>query len=680
MKITKLSLDNFRQFHNSHVIQFVADDEQNITVVHGENGAGKTSLLNAFKWCFYGTTDFDTKEENILNERALASANVNDEISACVEVEFDHDDCKYVAKRVQQYRKIDGLQTESIGGPILELSWTDSEGAYNKSKNPNNQMNQILPEEMHSYFFFNGERIEKLAYASAAQQIRTAIRTLMGLEIVERACDHLNRKVKRQFSKQIKKNASAELQKIIDDEAEIEERIESTEKTVQVEKDNIQQYREEIQLIGNRLKDIASIASLQNERDQLELRIKEIKEELSDIGTKIKNLISKKGFLAFMRHVSQQVASRLEQSRQKGELPYPIKQQFVEDLLTRQKCICGSTLVPGSEAYDAVELYRRTAREGVEEAFTVTTGTLKQVEWSRQDLFQQIKEDLNRRKKLEDERSVLDGQLDEISKQVSKSDIEDVVALEKKRKDYEEKRDNAIRNVGRLEGRIEDDQKELHEIKATRDNLVKQSEKIEIARRRNEIAEECARVLSDLHNALAQQTRAQLSDRVNNIFQKILKKNYWAEIDDDYCLQIFKDIPGHGQQIVYEKSTGESQITSLSFIGSIVALAKEQHEKEKQYFRGGIFPIIMDSPFGSLDPTYRKLIARHVPELADQIILFVSGTQWEGDVESECGSRVSQHVSLVYHAPKVGEGKESYYVRPGAEYEYTEIEEGYHRG
>lgn len=337
--------------------------------------------------------------------------------------------------------------------------------------------------------------------------------------------------------------------------------------------------------------------------------------------------------------------------------------------------------MPGSETYDAVKQYRHSAeREGVEKAFIETTGALKQVKPSRKDLFQQIKRELENRERLKKEREELNGQLDEISNQVSESDIEDVTSLEKRRRDLTHSHSKAMMELGRLNATVEADEQELGRVIAERNVLEEQTGKIEVARKRNQIAEECARVLSKLHNVLAQETRTQLSGHVNNIFQKILKKDYRAEIDDDYCLQVFKTIPGHGKQIVHGKSTGESQVTSLSFIGSIVAIAKEQHKKETQYFRGGVFPIIMDSPFGSLDPEHSKLIARYIPELADQITLFASGRQWKGDVESECGPRVGRHVSLVYHAPKVGKGKESHYVRSGAEYEYTEIEEGYHHG
>ena len=47
MKILSLKMTNFRQFYGRQELHFSTDSKKNITLIHAENGVGKTALLNA---------------------------------------------------------------------------------------------------------------------------------------------------------------------------------------------------------------------------------------------------------------------------------------------------------------------------------------------------------------------------------------------------------------------------------------------------------------------------------------------------------------------------------------------------------------------------------------------------------------------------------------------------------
>lgn len=190
-----------------------------------------------------------------------------------------------------------------------------------------------------------------------------------------------------------------------------------------------------------------------------------------------------------------------------------------------------------------------------------------------------------------------------------------------------------------------------------------------MSQRRKQLAKKVADTIGELHEAMAHQVRSDLSKKVDDTFRKIMRKDYWAEIDEDFTLKIFKNIEGHGKQPVLEKSTGENQVTSLCFISSIVNSAKERASKPGVFQKGGIFPIVMDSPFGALDPEYRQKVANLIPALADQVIVMVSKSQWRGEVESELSKRLGKQYTLQYHKPDQGSNEK---------FEYTNLEEGYY--
>ena len=132
-------------------------------------------------------------------------------------------------------------------------------------------------------------------------------------------------------------------------------------------------------------------------------------------------------------------------------------------------------------------------------------------------------------------------------------------------------------------------------------------------------------------------------------------RNTGAELSDDYHLRLTKPIGGVFEP-VRGASTGEKQLLSLAFIGSLVHKARDTFEihggKEGSLFRGGLYPIVMDSAFGNLESEYRRDVAAGLPSLAPQIIIFVSETQWRQEVEQELDSRIGRQYVLKLSTPK----------------------------
>src|SRR5690554_1709268 len=54
MKLTNIEINNFRQYYNAVNIDLSTNFEQNIIVIGGRNGYGKTNLLLSIVWCLYG--------------------------------------------------------------------------------------------------------------------------------------------------------------------------------------------------------------------------------------------------------------------------------------------------------------------------------------------------------------------------------------------------------------------------------------------------------------------------------------------------------------------------------------------------------------------------------------------------------------------------------------------------
>lgn len=678
MELHELRLQHFRQFYGEQRFTFSNDPVKNVTVIHGDNGAGKTALLNAFKWVLYGTTDFDSKK-NLVNERAVVETAAGESLTIFGEVVFTHEGARYTARREMSYTKSEGLQVEEEGSRF-DLSYVGDDGRFETSPNPENHMQQILPENLHPYFFFNGENIEKLAQSGGAEKIRGAIKNLMGLQIVERAVEHLGTLVIKDLRKELKKAPSVELQEIVDEQNELEDSLETYRRNKEQLTANRRQLEEELEAVENTLVKNRESAALQTERSNLEAEVDNLRAQQKETLRSRADTVGRNGFLPFTTRMCEKARAVLQEKDTRGELPSKIKRQFVEDLVARGMCICGRPLTDGEEACAEVKSFLDSAPPvEMENAFYAAKAAVGALGQARETFFDKLHEQTVRLKQLDRRIKKCNGRIDEICGTMGDTPVEEVRKLELKRGELKEKSRNCTLEIGRLDNQIAQIEKKLVEVRKRLDQYSELDHKAQEVKRQLHYATECRAVLEELYDALANDVKNNLSSRVNDTFRAILRKDYWAEIDDDYALQIHKKVGEHSQ-LVYDKSTGENQVTSLSFIGSIINISRERYESaDSEYFRGGIYPIVMDSPFGNLDPEYRALVAQTIPKLASQVVLMASDSQWQGEVESEVKNKAGKEYTLVYYDPDPKPERLSDTCRKSeCGYEYTEVKEGHY--
>jgi len=677
MKIERLEITNFRQFYQTSTLEFSTDEKRNVTVVHGANGAGKTSLLNAFKWCFYDRTDFDTENDHILNESAIQSVEDGGILELKISVKFSHERQKYDAIRTQKYRKLHGIEVEPFDGSDFTLDVMSSDGQTKRSKSPNTAIAAILPEDLQPYFFFNGERIEKLAGVHESDQVKDAIRTMMGLELVERAEEHMV-KASRHYRKESKESGTHEETTLIEEIEYLEDGMESSTQLKTTLDEKIDKLSKRLEIIESDLSKFAESKQLQNERTNLNEHIDKNDEKVKLLNIKQLKLIESKGALVVAHDAMAKCAKIVEENRRMGVLPYRIKQQFIDDLIDLEKCLCGRPIEKNGSEHDALLKVRESAgTDDVEENFTRLSALLNnrnrnQAEYQEEDL-----ELINQLKELLDENESLSERISEISLKLKGMDDKKITHLEEEHTEKKIEKNRAHEELGVVINDLERDSNKLKEMQSRltklQERLKGQSEVVE----KRKFSESLSQAFSLLHDALTEQVREKLSERVDETFQKIIRKDVRAFIDTDYKLKIVKSLNSGEDHEAKELSTGEKQVTSLSFISSIISMAKEQHLKENTFFCGGLYPLVMDSPFGALDPDYRTKVAANVSVLAEQVIIFVSHSQWTGNVEEACREKVGKSYKLIFHSPTCKNRHQTgtEYVRESdGEYEYSSLE------
>ena len=686
MRLTSIKLCNFRSFYGKTPEIILANgDIRNTTMIYGSNGAGKTSILNGFTWVLYEkfSAAFASTEQ-LVNKRAIAESQPGQPVECSVEIGWEHENMRYRAKRGCRVYK---NQSDLIETGKTQLTmWLAGDDGQWKIPNqfPEEIITQILPLSLHQYFFFDGERIEEIVRSHNKAEIAEAIRIFLGVEVIELSIKHL-KEAKKSLETELKNIGDSETKQLLTKQQKQELEIETINKRqteINQELEYQQVFKKEV---SNKLRELSAVKELQEKRQNLESQRDNLRGELKKTRENLKKVISARGYTVLLTETTAKFREIFIDLKKRGELTAGISREFVNDLLNTGRCICGADLREGTHTHFHVKnLMRKAGSSTVQETAIRMSAQVDEIDkqavafWEEADReqlrIQQLRENLNQ----------VELELTTIEEQLRKDPNEEISNLQKRLDEIESKIDELNREQGA-------NHQELSHLKISMDTLIKQiskqkqnEEKQSLAQRRINATQDAIERLSEVKNRQENQFRLQLEQRVQEIFSEISFTPYIPKISENYELSLVENTTGIEAPVA--ASTGENQILSLSFIASIIDKVRDWSEKKKMMMvpDSSTFPIVMDSPFGSLDANSRRHIARTIPKLANQLVVLVTKTQWRIEVEEEIIDKIGKEYVLVYYSSKPNceqdfielHGERYSLVRQSLNgFEYTEIVE-----
>ena len=195
MLLKSIKLENFRQFRNESINFAQGENGKNVTIIIGENGTGKTTFAQAFFWCMYGETEFSDKI--MLNKMVASEMTPDSEEKVRVTLTLRHGEVDYTLIREQAYHK-DYSNNVKGDNTVFDIAVKDASGntSFVKKSQCEAEVKSILPKELSRYFFFDGERIEKMSKdistGKKATDFAEAVKGLLGLNAMISAIGHFN--------------------------------------------------------------------------------------------------------------------------------------------------------------------------------------------------------------------------------------------------------------------------------------------------------------------------------------------------------------------------------------------------------------------------------------------------------------------------------------------------------
>ena len=613
MKISRVEIENFRNFKEKNVIKCSTDGK--VTIIYGDNGDGKTTLHQFFQWVFYNRVRFNkTASDKMYNLEFEKEQDYGATFSVIGTIDFEHDGEYYSIRREWSYKK--GLDDSKKFAEEVTLNKKDDDNNWNRLKNPDDVIETLLPSGLSEYFFFDGENmIADLSVKGkdSAKKLRKALYSIFNLDVLESAITHIGSKdyktsvIGQLFLSKTSDTNQSDIHTFLTNINNAQDRIEKTKTKLEdinceLEEKNIF-VREASEKIGS----TKSKANYEKERKKLKkdrdtyLELaKNMQEEFgSEVIETFPNILISK----IMPKAKEVISLKIDNS----EIIPGLTKELITNLLISNQCICGRKIDSQEKQilesylekfppYSYSELYnifvrnaeiwgKKYNREKLDNHIDRTLNFLQLAEKCDEDIKELDEEEKNSNSAIQEliiDRSAAEEKIDELmsEKSILDGDLSTLIRyLNQQNKNFEKATSNSDNNKI-IEARIEIM------------NCVK------------EHFEEKLKVVSVDYSQKFQ-------DKIQELLDKILNSKRSVSVSSDFFVRVYDSYNDES------KSEGQFAVVSFAYIGGILKLLQEEDAlKNKEY------PLVLDGPFSKLGNDHKQNVIDTIPKFAPQIIIF----------------------------------------------------------
>ena len=614
MILRYIKLKNFCPYYDEQIIRFATDEYRNVTVIRGVNGTGKTSLLTALNWCLYGDSFFKEDSREFVNRHALANA---ENVETLVEVGFVDQEIEYRIERKRQWlldNKTTFLLQEEDEDPDFDSTASD-------------KIRSIIPEDVSAHFFFDGEKIDNFAKQGNESEIRSAVHSVLRIEVFERGIAHLERTAQ-DYQRELKRYAHEELKTLISQKEEQVSLRDNLLKEMENKQNEIKKAEEQKQDIDKWLEEFEETRLLFEEQTEITTRLKELQDKRNQNQENIRE-IANDGFIPLAEFALNDALKII----QKSEVIIGIPEEILSNLLEQMCCLCGRVFHNESPEYQNIQnLISQNISSEFGIAVRETENNLKQLLSDQVETIPtELKSALKNDAQLEKDIDKNEARLDEIKKKLENFDDDDF-------RNHKDRQDEYKKDIAYLSGQMDQIKENIQKIKTQIDELDRKIDKekskeakAERLKRCLELAKESASEMRKFYAPFEEDMRKDLQTEVSKIFKKLVwKEKSFSEVrlSSNYELQV---IDRYDDQVSSEISAGEREVLSLAFIA---ALAKAAVKEKLPEIQPEHFPIVMDAPFTKLSDKPKENITITIPDIANQLILFLTDQELKNNEQA----------------------------------------------
>lgn len=638
MILHTLTLDGVGPYADRQTLEFARHTGRPVTLIGGLNGSGKTTLIRSLFHVLYGARGLSE-----LGQRRSYGAFLSDSVNqgrdaAALELTLTipglRDDAALTLRR--QWRRTTRGATEDLDVFVA--------GNYDEelSESWDETIEQIAPLGIARLFFFDGEKIEALAdLESAASSLRTAVGSLLGLDLVEQLRTDLVA-VQRRVLRDSTTASSAELEDRQSELAAAEElagqarrRVDELERALAQAHGDHARLRDALRAAGGDL--VPQREALEADAEQASVAEAAIWDQLRELaGDPV-------GPLTLVPELLQSVAAtaRRHERHHDDRRVLTILEERDAWLISELDRLA---VRPAGELADSLAADRRRrheqAREGAAFAPRSSLSAIREVAEERLTGWRA------KALQLTDALDEAAAATDERDRRISRIPSPDSVRVLLDAVDESQLRVDALAaQLAEQQQLVAATTAQVARARDRRDaELVRLAELDDGRERQQRVmrhAERAKGTLALLGMRVAERHVGRIADYTMQCLEQLLRKDRLIdgiEIDpESFALTL---LGGQGGELRPEAlSAGERQLTALALLWALARAA------------GRPLPVVIDTPLGRLDADHRRhVVERYLPAASHQVIVLSTDTEIDAELHELLEPTIGAQRQLVTDA------------------------------
>ena len=681
IKIVEIEIENYRQFNDKQIIKFPGRDE-GFSVIIGENGAGKSNILNAINWCFYKKEPHQKKNAGkyIVNQQYMEDLKIGKTGKVSVKIKLQIDDTEFHISRILTITKNKFEYETRVDGKVLEIDIIDGYvlpagtsvqssnttfAIMKKEKNQStfyevegkaeNKMNDILPEILAPYFLLDGEYLEK--FWEDLARVKIGVEQISQLNLIVNASEHLS-----EFKTSIPKIGSSVIDSLTTEINTLEYWMKSCDANGDLKMSREMRYNYDPSVHTNENYHLCGhlrIEELEQDVIRMKSKLTEIARSFADSNIQIVEELGKKqellerelddnepklntakkiyidtqihnGPILFLLQTFQNLDNKVEKLRTKGELPYEAKMLFTTERLEMNKCICHTDLTSKLDSdNNETNAFRKNVEnvknqmvkdQGLDYAL-VMRDHFKNLILNDPDEFTKNNIEQIEKNYIDVTKNVkkISGKLKAVRIQLQTlNEGSEIEKLTENHKHVLNSRDEAFAMIGELQNQVRKKGESLTLKRIERTKELKKDERTKKIAFEQNVWLKLSKIMDDTLSSIKGDIREEVQRKTFAIFNETSFKE--KQYDRFIINENYSADLIDSQYVpsLGSLSAGEGLFLALSFISAL---------KEITGYR---FPLVIDTPLGRVSALPRYLLSQALPKYLpnEQILFLATGTEF----------------------------------------------------